>query len=399
MGLFSRSSDPPTKDQFAKQFIAAVRRAGEKRKIVYDSPGFLLTTADEPPRRMFLGNIYAEYCSADKEHREKALSRFVRSWFVAEKSIPEEFEDASHDLLPAVRERAYFELAGLMMELEGGKRSDIPYQAVGDNLAVALVYDLPDAMQTIPQPRLDQWGVTLYEALEVARENLIKLPHAFVGPEDGDGVYMSVTNDNYDACRLLLLDTIRQFRVKGDPVAMIPNRDTLIVTGADDEEGIRMMIALAKDALQKPRPMSGLALRLDGDEWVSWMPPTSHPSYDELHGLQIRAHGQHYHEQKQLLDKLHQKKGVDIFTASFTAMQDTSTGKIWTYCVWGKGVHSLLPRTDKVAFLEKDQKPLLVDWDRAMEAIGDLMEEVDMYPVRFRVTEYPTADQLQAMRD
>ena len=291
MGLFSRSSDPPTKDQFAQQFLAAVRKAGEKRQVDYNPQGFLLTTADEPPRRMFLGNIYAEYCSADKELREKALSRFVRSWFVAEKSIPEEFEDASYDLLPAVRERAYFELAALMMELEGGKQSAIPYQPIGDHLAVALVYDLPDAMQTIPQPRLDQWGVTLYEAMEVARQNLSKLPHAFVGPEEGDGVYMSMTNDNYDACRLLLLDTIRQFHVQGDPVAMIPNRDTLIVTGADDEDGIRMMVALAKNALQKPRPMSGLALRLDGEEWVSWMPPVSHPSHGELRGLQIRRKG------------------------------------------------------------------------------------------------------------
>jgi hypothetical protein len=398
MGFFRRSSDPPTKDQFAKQFLAAVRRAGEKRKIKYDAENFLLTTADERPRRMFLGNIYGEYCSADKQHREKALARFVRSWFVAEQSIPDEFEDASHDLLPAVRERAYFELAALMMEIEGGEGSEIPYHPIGDHLAVALVYDLPDAMQTIPQSRLESWGVTLYEAQEVARHNLSKLPHAFIGPEQGDGVYMSMTNDNYDACRLLLVDIIRQFRVKGDPVAMVPNRDTLIVTGEDDVDGIRIMIALANDALKKPRPMSGLALRLDGDEWVTWMPPASHPSYGELHGLAIRARGQHYHEQKQLLDKLHAKQGIDIFTASLTAMQDTSTGTIWTYCVWANGVEALLPRTDKIAFLEKDQQPLLVDWERAMEEVGDLMEEVDMYPPRFRVREFPAAEQIEAMR-
>ena len=62
-----------------------------------------------------------------------------------------------------------------------------------------------------------------------------------------------MTGDCYDASRLLLLDTIRQFRVKGDYIAMVPNRDTLIVTGAEDADGLKAMVGLAKDAVQKPR--------------------------------------------------------------------------------------------------------------------------------------------------
>ena len=154
---------------------------------------------------MFLHNGFAEYCSVPKAERNKTVARFVRNWFVAEKSIPEDFQDASHDLLPAVRERAYFAMAELMMQLDGKVLGEIPYHQLGDHLAIAIVYDLPEAMQTIGQERLDKWGVTLYEAMEVARENLAKLPFAFIGPKDGDGVYLSATNDNYDACRLLSL--------------------------------------------------------------------------------------------------------------------------------------------------------------------------------------------------
>ena len=306
--------------------MAGIRRAGEKRQIIYDPSEFRLTVANEKGRVMFLHNGFAEYCAVPKAERSKTVARFVRNWFVAEKTIPEEFQDASHDLLPAVRERAYFAMAELMMQLEGKVQGEIPYQPLGDHLAIGLVYDLPEAMQTIGQERLDKWGVTLYEAMEVARENLAKLPFAFIGPKEGDGVYISATNDNYDACRLLLLDTIRQFRVKGDPVAMVPNRDTLIVTGSDDVDGIKGMLALVKDALQKPRPMSGLALRLDGDEWVSWMPPVSHPCFDEMRVLQIQNSAQHYNQQKELLDKLNQKNGTDIFVATFTVVQENETG-------------------------------------------------------------------------
>jgi hypothetical protein len=379
--------------------MAGIQRAGEKRRIIYDPSEFRLTVANEKGRVMFLQNGFAEYCSVPEAERGKVLARFVRNWFVEEKTIPEDFEDASHDLLPAVRERTYFSMAELMMQLEGKVQGEIPYQPLGDNLAIGLVCDLPEAMQTIGQERLDKWGVTLYEATEVARENLGKLPFTFLGPKDGEGVYMSATNDNYDASRLLLLETIRQFRVKGDPVAMVPNRDTLIVTGSDDVDGIKGMLALVKDALQKPRPMSGLALRLDGDEWVSWMPPVSHPCYDEMRVLQIQNSGQHYNQQKELLDKLNQKNGTDIFVATFTVVQDTKTEALLTYCVWSKGCLTLLPKTDTVAFIEKDKALVMVGWDRAVEIVGSLMEPMGFYPERFRVAEYPTDEQLRAMRE
>lgn len=108
--------------------------------------------------------------------------------------------------------------------------------------------------------------------------------------------YLSSRNDSYDASRLLLVDTIRQFRVKGDYMAMVPNRDTLIVTGSDDVNGLKRMVALAKDALARPHPMSGLALRLDGDDWVSWMPIALHPLYSDFRLLQVQSIAQDYSE-------------------------------------------------------------------------------------------------------
>jgi hypothetical protein len=58
---------------------------------------------------------------------------------------------------------------------------------------------------------------------------------------------------------------IRELEVKGDPVAMVPNRDTLLVTGWADEPGLARMAALAEDAAGHPRPVSGVSVRLEGD--------------------------------------------------------------------------------------------------------------------------------------
>lgn len=256
---------------------------------------------------------------------------------------------------------------------------------------------MPDSMRTIGQNDLDRWGVTLYEALEVARQNLSKIPCKFIGPDQGEGVYLSATNDNYDASRLLLVDLIRQFNVRGDHIALVPNRDTLIVTGSEDENGIKAMVGLAKDALGKPRPIGGFIVKLGGDEWVSWMPPTSHPHFNELRRLKMQTYSDFYAQQKALLDKLHQSTHEDIFVASFTTAENRQTGEIWSYCVWARTVMALLPKTDKVVFMGPDETPRFADWDRVVAAASDLMEPIETYPERYRVAEFPSESQLAEM--
>jgi hypothetical protein len=178
---------------------------------------------------------------------------------------------------------------------------------------------------------------------------------------------------------------------------MIPNRDTLIVTGSDDVTGLERMVAVAKDAFQTPRPISGLAWKLDGDDWVPWIPPASHPLYGEFRLFQIRSLGQDYSEQKAGLDSLHEKTGEDIFVASFSARQYIDTGEMVSYCAWSKDVPALLPRADQVVFVPHDRDPAMAAWDRVVDTVGELMEPLDMYPARYRVSEFPTDAQMVAM--
>ena len=143
--------------------------------------------------------------------------------------------------------------------------------------------------------------------------------------------------------------------------------------------------------------MSGLALRLEGDEWLPWLPDRSHPSYVEYRMLRMQTYGENYGDQKQLLDKLYEKIKEDVFVASFKAIRDTATGEVVSYCLWSKGCHALLPRTDRVFFYEEGREPVGTDWDRATAVVGDLMKPIGMFPERYRVFEYPTEDQFKAM--
>src|SRR5262245_57993284 len=276
---------------------------------------------------------------------------------------------------------------------------------IGDHLSLSLVYDLPQAMRSIIQDDLGKWGISFYEAVEAARSNLEQMGNVAFASLQGQasGVYISATGDNYDASRLVMLDLVRKMPVRGDYIAMVPNRDTLVITGSGDEAGLEVMAKLAEESFEKPRPISTIALRLENDAWESWLPPPDAPSFAKFHELRLRTIGMEYNDQKELLDQIHQHTGEDVFVASFSALQNTQTGRISSYSVWSQGISSLLPETDDVVFLRADQVADKVSvaaagsWQRVRDVAGDLMQPQGTYPERYRVLEFPSAQQLAAI--
>jgi hypothetical protein len=384
------------KDDFAQLMIGRIQQAGEKGRITYQPEAFRLRGEGEQSAALMLGNAYREYCVAGEAERERIIRRWVRNWFSLLRDMPEDFDDAKPDLLPIVRSRSHFELSQLRSMVENGAPINWPYVPLGEHFGVALVYDLPDAMRSIPQANLDAWGVTLYEAIEIARENLAALPAKFIGPQSGDGIYVSATGDNYDASRILSAELIKQFQVRGDPVAMIANRDNLIIAGADDSAGLDAMLKMADEALRQLRPISSVAVRFDGQDWVPWLPEASHPLYRQFRRFYFDALGRDYAEQKELLDRLHAKTNKNVFVATFNVVQDPQ-GRLLSYAVWTERVESFLPETDMVVFGGMEGEPTMVPWAKALEEVGHLLEPLDIYPPRYCVREFPPAEQLAAM--
>ena len=154
---------------------------------------------------------------------------------------------------------------------------------------------------------------------------------------------------------------------------MIPNRDNLIVVGSEDVEGLSGMLKMAAEALKEPRPISGIALRLDGDEWTPWLPDVSHPLYKDFQRLQLQTLGQDYAEQKDLLDKLHVKNGEDVFVATFSVIQSPD-GRFFSYATWTDTTNTLLPKTDVLVLGRIGGDPAMVEWQKVVDVVGDLME-------------------------
>ena len=383
MGLFDWLSGKPSIDKFAESMMAGLHAAGDTRQFEYDRANGRLVYEDG---MINLGTIFAEHCQVAKTDRDDHLSAMVRA-MLPPPPLPEDFADASHDLRPRIWGRKQ------LSQLDPEKLP--PHHLVGSNLIATLVYDLPDSVRTISEGELEGWGVSYYEAMEVATSQLIKDNFVFASLADslGDSVHCAITGDTYDASRLLVVDLIRRLSVNGTPIAMVPGRDQLFITGSDDEAGLALLLKRAEEGYREAaRPLCPLPLCLDDDQWVDWMPDSSHPLYKEFRDFELKVLHGDYEEQKPELEKLH---GEDRFVASFTAMKKDGD-KLISYGTWSKGVPTLLPRTQLVMFFDPESNDTVASgtWEHVQSVVGHLMKETEDCPVRYFVEEFPTSEQL-----
>lgn len=395
MGLIEKFFGPPSQDRFARSLLAALRRAGDPREARYNPEKFQIRFYDAGRDAGIanLRNFYDEHCRIPRSERQRHLRHIVRGLLTYLKQVPDEFEDARPDLRPIVRARSYFEFLRLQSEIEGHESPDIPFHDVGDHLSAALVYDLPESMQSINREQLEGWDVGYYQALEIARQNLRETDFAIASI--GQRMYVSATGDNYDASRLLLVDMFERLELEGRPIAVVPNRDTLVITGSEDETGLRMVADFVEEAMQLPRPMSAIPMILEQGEWRSWMVAPDHPQYSRFRLLELKSRGAEYAEQKELLEALYERRGTDLYVASYSAVEP-SRGEAFSYCLWSQGVEAVLPRTQRILFHWEGADGLHGGaWERVAEIVGDLLEPLELHPPRYRVREFPTEAQLR----
>jgi len=402
LGLFDRFMTPIRQQNFARLVAAGLQKAGEPLKLRYDAAQFRLVSEGDESLQVNLTNTYREYMAAPSAERKSIVSRFIRSWIEGRKGIPEEFEDAAHDLLPGIRGRSTYELLKLQMRAQGNTGFQWPYRVIADHYGAGLIYDLPHAMSQINGQQLARWGVEFDEAMDVALDNLRKISEQGFAPL-APGVWKSTWRDNYDPSRLLLGELIAAHDVEGDPVVMVPNRDTLLLTGADDEVGQGIMAAAAEEATRQPRPIHTMPIRLEYGSWTPYLPPKDHPAYLRFKQMLIKSLGQDYEEQRELLRTIHQQKSEDVFVASYSAMRNTRTGELSSYCMWAKGMDGLLPRTDLIHFLDPERPDgqklaASASWEHVAEVVGDLLEPLDLYPERYRARCFPDDDQIKAIK-
>lgn len=385
---------------FADLFIQELRRGGVTSEILYDPQDFRLKLPQEDGSTAyaFLGNAQADYCKAeDDAERRAVLSGYASVWTSPETAQPGPLPQS---LLPAVRGRTYLELSRLRVGLDHDLVGSDPrhyFTTLGTDIAVTLARDSEATVGLLNEHSYQEIGVSQPEALELALANLrARTDDNWI--EVGPSLFRSGWTDFYDPARLLLPEVIRRLPIKGNPVALAVDNDTLFVTGSANKSGLLELNVRAREAFDvATRPLSGHAIVLIDGKWVDYLP--TDPDLHVLNDLRKERLYIDYAEQGALLQQLNEKRGDDVYVAKYDLFQKSADDELMSFTTWAGGIASLLPHTDFIGFVEDpDAEPVIVPWDAARGIVGEMMAESDYYPTRYRVERFPNTAQLELLK-
>ncbi|WP_044180632.1 hypothetical protein [Hyalangium minutum] len=393
-------SSQQDKDEYARKALEALREAGFTEPLTYDPERFQIQIPDgegQQAQTIFLGNLYDEYRSAPPERREVVL-RHITAMGRAPSS-PISYTSARSSLMPVVRPRAYFSLLEIVDPKSPlGSPRPAEWRALGEVLSVAVVLDTPDAMKYLGQEQFQEWGITFDEALGVAMENLRSQSAEPLFPV-APGVCASGWRDSYGVSRLLLDEVVRRCKVRGDPVVFAPQRDLLLITGAEDEDGLAQAAEIALKAFQAPRSIDGRALRRTPQGWKPFLPAPQSKAWQPMRNLAVYSQGRDYADQTDRLRQQHEQLGVELFVADFVVSEEES-GQAVSQAVWVKGLDTLLPRVDRIFFMDEALGPkappvAVVRWEAVKRDMGAQLVPVEGdYPERYRPQGFPSPEQI-----
>ena len=395
-------------DEFANVCADVLRARGEVRPIAMDQARDRLVVGEAPGPVSFIHLVHArpEWEAAPLGARPRVLHR--RFWSSIQTPTTANREQVLRGVLPRVRDRAWFSAVRRQAELELGADESaideamLPFQAINDELAAHLAYELPSSVTEIGPDRLQAWGLSFEELYARAKDNLRAASQA-PWEEGAPGVFVSPFHDSLDATRVVLPELFTALPLKGKPVFIAPTHDIVFVTGDDDPEGLQQIAVWTEEALLEPRAHTAIAFRLVEGTWERWLPPKGHPAFAKLKLLALQTTASAYSRQKEVLEALLESNGHEILVATLRAFRAPS-GDVFTACAWQDGLEALLPQTDRIDFVRpgpgntpSSAKVWSTTFEIARKTLGELMQPIGDLPERWRVRGFPTDSQLEQM--
>nr|BDT38254.1 DUF1444 family protein [Myxococcus sp. MH1] len=353
--------------------------------------------------RTYLENLFAETREVSPEERTRIIERFI-SAISSPSGSSLTWEEARERLLPVPRAASFggqmptgAHASSFMVE-----RRTIPF------LRELLVVDLPETSMYVQPDLLEQWGVSVDEAFQAAYAHLDTLRDVGVElQEERPSPLWSVdSNDTYEASRLLLPGFLASFagKVKGRPVAAIPTRSMMLITGDQDP----VMLERLCDVAEREHEASsrGISFALytvdDAGRVVPYRRPGDDALAQRIRGNHVRFAMVEYGEQKALLEAQHQSSELDVFVPSFSVIVRERDSRPISWCSWAREVDSMLPETDVViveAAQEGSDELCMVPFADVLRLAGHCLTPVPgAWPPRHRTLSWPDDAVLEKLR-
>jgi len=393
-GFFDRK---PGKEQVAKLLLQELQKLLPGEQLVLDLDKFLIRRADGGV--IYLNNLYTDYCQAQPAQRREQITHFALAVASTGGDKPATLDEVQPRLLPILRRLGGVDLARIERgDLSKKLEDTMVWAPFSPTLGAAVAIDSDHAIAQMSPDDLERWGIDFEQAFEIAVDNLRhKAAPTFF--ELGPGLHASNYRDFYDASRIFLHELAWQLPLNGDPVAMVPNRTSLLVCGASDAGALEQMIDTARRVLrEQSRPLSAEMFRLHEKTWSPWTPAGQ--AGPLLATLQCEEKAVDYNDQQEALKKAHEDTGIDVFVAKHNLLQREADGLLVSFAVLPKGVDTWLPEADLVFLLEAEgAAPTIVQWADFMQHATHLLERLPLVVPRWKVLGYPEGTCLQQLSD
>jgi len=354
-------------------------------------------------QKLYLKNTFLETRESSPEGKLAALRRLLTGLDDVGGAL--EWEEARTSLVPLLRAATF--AATVMNEARSMvARPFVPF------LSVFLGTDQDTCIAFTTQKELDAWGQSADLALAHAIENMQRhvdaaseeRPEARLYDKDAPSpIWHLVRDDSYESSRLLLPGYLASFRgkVAGNPIAIVPHRSLLVISGDADPQALARLAKMAEDEFNaSPRSVSPVVYSVDANgQVVPLRLPAEHPQHPLVERGQYLLAQDVYGVQKAVLEQRFEKEGVDVFVASYLLFRSAGTGALYSAGTMTRGVRTLLPETDKITLVSDGEKTFFVPRAALLELAPECFEEApEFYPPRLRVVAWPEASKLAELR-
>ena len=240
---------PPTPSGFALEFIQTLKHAAPGITVTQAAElGLKLTSKEGYELQVFLDNAFSA-CKLDPSSKTEVIQKYVASTLESLKPPKDEIDRTR--IVPIIKDRAWLAEVrqGLKERGSGEMEENIVEEFCGD-LVIVYAEDTDQNIRYLSSESLEKAGIEKRSLRVLACDNLNRLLPS-VERRGANGTYMLAAGGNYEAS-LLLIDSIwsgNQFDVRGDPVVSVPARDMLLITGSEDEDGLKKIRKLAADTI------------------------------------------------------------------------------------------------------------------------------------------------------
>ncbi len=399
----------PSLAQFAELMLAQFQLAYPEAGFEHSEDERSIRGGEGGPR-IFLGNLHTAYLAADAEEREELVQRIVRMGGNVDADDVPPLDEVRGSLLPKVWTRYHLEFPAL--EFSAAEESPeiemvtVPRWKLGDHLIAVLVRDEEERVTGVMSDALDAWGESaevLCDEAEMRTEDLVESWQVMESPSGGKGrLIVPEVDPTYAASALFCTSSFQRLGLAEGALASVPTKSTLYILEPGDAQLEDAFIAGIESADQEgSHPLCPVPLEWRGGRWQPWAVPAEHPFGARYRNMERVFTYSLYEEQKGILDRVHDARDEDVFVSSQMLHEVEGQDDYVSTVAWSRGVEALLCKADRVAFIELNLTPevsITVGWEKVVDIVGHLLEEVPgMHPVRYRVSEYPSVEELKAL--